>query len=111
MAQKLDEITAPILLALSATLRLCVTGFCAPRDHLAASIGGRRSRAGDGAGSPAQGRFHDGNQQGGATHKKMLKMQVDPIMLLKAKDRKTGNLALASMLVKTSGLRVLPVCS
>jgi hypothetical protein len=92
MAQKLGKITAPILLALSATLRLCVTGPCSPRDHFAASIGGRRSRAGDGAGragSPAQGRFHDGNQQGGVTDKKMLKMQVDPSMLLKTKDSKT----------------------
>jgi hypothetical protein len=53
--------------------------------------------------------FPDGDQEVEYAHKKMLKMQVDPIMLLKAKDRKTGNLALANMFMKTSCLRVLPV--
>jgi hypothetical protein len=62
------------------------------------------------AASAAGCHFHDGNQKGEATHKKMLKMQVAPNMLLKTKGRKTANPVLANMFMKTGGLPISPIC-
>jgi hypothetical protein len=50
--------------------------------------------------------FHDGNQKGEPTHKKMLKMKVDPNMLLKTNGREVTNCVNASILMKTSSLQV-----
>jgi hypothetical protein len=53
--------------------------------------------------------FHDGDQKGESAEKKMLRMKVDPTMLLKTNGRETTNPVLANMFLKTSYLMILPV--
>jgi hypothetical protein len=54
-------------------------------------------------------KFSDG-RQGQKEQKNMLKMKIDPSMLLKTKWRENENSALANMSMKTSSLSVLPIC-
>jgi len=80
------------------------------RDRFAASVGWGTLATRGRTTSQAQGRFHDEDQKGEDTHKKMLKMQVAPNMLLKAKGRETRNFGFANMFMKTRGLRFFPIC-
>jgi len=98
-------------------LRLCSPGQRKPRRLLAArgcsfpvSMGWDESPVRCVAASAGSCHFHDGNQKGEPKHKKMLKMQVAPNMLLKTSGRKTTNSVNANMSMKTGGLYVLPIC-
>jgi hypothetical protein len=105
-------------LGFTGLLRPCPARQRKPRRPLAAracsfaaSIAwdGQRSRGLAGTASGID--FHDGNQKGEATDKKMLKMQVAPNMLLKTKGSKKTNCVTANMFMKTSSLPVLPISS
>jgi hypothetical protein len=78
-------------------------------DCLATSIGWDRLRVGGWTASRTDCRFRDGDQDGEAAHKKMLKMQVAPNMLLKIKGRENTKFGLANIFLKTSRLSALPI--
>jgi hypothetical protein len=82
---------------------------CSLRDHFATAIGRHRLRVGGWTASRTDCRFRDGDQDGEAAHKKMLRMQVAPNMLLKTKRREKAKPVLANMFVKTSRLSALPI--
>jgi hypothetical protein len=110
-AQRPDENNLRIFFASRAALRLCVKGLLWPRVVSLSRWPGFRLPVRDWIASPMECHFHDENQKAEAAHKKMLKMKVAPNMFLKTKGRETTNCVEAIILMKTSRLCNLPICS
>jgi hypothetical protein len=84
------------------------------REHTSGAAPTRGAYKEKGRVEPGPGKVHhelaDEDQKREPAEKKMLKMKVDPTMLLKTKGRKTADLVLASIFMKTGSLLFQPIC-